>query len=190
MSMASMLNLGISTASRAESRTDGALALAAQSEETESETEPSAEPGPQMVPALNAVDPSPAEGEEVVRTAIVEALQAGGHSTAALLVSDGKLAVEAGSVRIEVNCKAKMIKLTFNVAAEKLIREALAQAGAPTRFLIVSGDGLGNPVGSGAPRVRAPLGSVENEARAHPLVLQAQTIFNAEIVSVVDLREK
>ena len=76
----------------------------------------------------------------------------------------------------------------FNAGAEKLIRQALTQAGAPTRFMIVPGEGQAT-VGS-APKVRLPLGAIETEARTHPLVVQAQSLFNAEIVSVVDLREK
>ena len=81
-----------------------------------------------------------------------------------------------------------MIRLTFNAAAEKLIRAGLAQAGAPTRFSIVSGEAL---IGSGSPaKPRAALGSIENEARNNPLVMHAQSLFQAEIVSVIDLREK
>jgi DNA polymerase-3 subunit gamma/tau len=122
------------------------------------------------------------------RTAVVEALNTGGHATAATLIDDGKWTIEGSSVRIEVNAKATMIRLTFNAAAEKLIRQGLSQAGAPSRFMIVPGEGL---TSSGASaKVRAPLGSIENEARSNPLVVQAQAVFNAEIVTVVDLREK
>jgi DNA polymerase-3 subunit gamma/tau len=91
-------------------------------------------------------------------------------------------------VRIEVNAGQKMIGITFNAAAEKLIRQGLAEAGAPTRFMLISAKGQIGPA-TGA-RTRAPLGSIENEARNHPLVIQAQSLFNAEIVTVVDLREK
>ena len=118
---------------------------------------------------------------------MAQALVAGGHSTAATLIEDAKWNVEGTSVRIEVNAKPTMIRITFNAAAEKLIRQGLAQAGAPSRFMIVPGEGLA--VGS-APRIRVPLGSIEQEARNHPLVVQAQSLFNAEIVTVVDLREK
>jgi DNA polymerase III subunit gamma/tau len=79
-----------------------------------------------------------------------------------------------------------MIRITFNAAAEKIIRQALTQANAPSRFMIVPSEG---PTSSSAsPRIRAPQGSIEQEARTNPLVVQAQSLFNAEIVSVVDLR--
>ena len=91
-------------------------------------------------------------------------------------------------MRIEVNAGQKMIGITFNAAAEKLIRQGLTEAGAPTRFMLISAKGQIGPA-TGA-RIRAPLGSIEQEARSHPLVVQALSLFNAEIVTVVDLRDK
>jgi DNA polymerase-3 subunit gamma/tau len=184
-----------------ETTTLGSLALAAEADESDQidPSEPPAESvleiGPQIVPPiLPPTPPSPpvaassADGPEVeaIRSAVVQALAAGGHQTAATLIEDGKWNVEGSAVRIEVNSRPKMISLTFNAAAEKLIRQGLTQAGAPTRFMIVPGDGLASA--GGAAKVRAPLGSIENEARNHPLVVQAQALFNAEIVTVVDLR--
>jgi DNA polymerase-3 subunit gamma/tau len=165
-----------------ETFTEGSLALAEEALATETTTAS----GPQIVPSLTA---SAGESNtDEIRSAVAQALSAGGHATAAVLIEDGKWIIEGSSVRIEVNAKPTMIRLTYNAAAEKLIRQALSQAGAPTRFMIVPGEGL--PSSGSAPKVRAPLGSIENEARAHPLVVQAQSLFNAEIVTVVDLREK
>jgi DNA polymerase-3 subunit gamma/tau len=121
-----------------------------------------------------------------IREAVVQSLTAGGHGTAAILLEDGKWTLEPSSVRIEVGAKATMIRITFNPQAEKLIRAGLSQAGAPSRFLIVPGEGLAS--GSSPVKRQAPQGSIEAEARNNPLVLQAQSLFNAEIVSVVDLR--
>ena len=150
------------------------------------EVEITSETGPQIVPSLAASEDT--SNADSIRSLVAHTLSAGGHATAAVLIEDGKWIIEASSVRIEVNAKPTMIRLTFNAGAEKLIRQALTQAGAPTRFMIVPGEGLTSP--GGAPKVRAPLGAIETEARTHPLVVQAQSLFNAEIVSVVDLREK
>jgi DNA polymerase III subunit gamma/tau len=166
--------------------TDGALALAEASPQYEA-APPTPETGPQIVPPIAAASQS-AESTDDIRNAVAQTLSTGGHATAAVLIEDGKWIIEGSSVRIEVNAKPTMIRLTFNAAAEKLIRQALSQAGAPSRFLIVPDEGLATS--GAAPRVRTALGSIENEARAHPLVIHAQSIFNAEIVSVVDLREK
>jgi hypothetical protein len=150
------------------------------------EVEITPETGPQIVPSLAASEDT--SNTDSIRSAVAQALSANGHATAAVLIEDGKWIIEGSSVRIEVSAKPTMIRLTFNAGAEKLIRQALTQAGAPTRFMIVPGEGQAT-VGS-APKARAPLGAIETEARTHPLVVQAQSLFNAEIVSVVDLREK
>ena len=174
-----------STSSITEPITNGALALAEASPQYEAAS-PTPESGPQIVPSLAASEDT--SNTDSIRSLVAHTLSAGGHATAAVLIEDGKWIVEASSVRIEVNAKPTMIRLTFNAGAEKLIRQALTQARAPTRFMIVPGEGQAT-VG-GAPKARAPLGAIETEARTHPLVVQAQSLFNAEIVSVVDLREK
>ena len=83
----------------------------------------------------------------------------------------------------------KMLSLTVNAAAEKIIRQELQRLGAPARFLVVAGRG-----GSTLPAARCAAalssGSVQEAALAHPLVKRAQEIFNAEVRSVVDLRQK
>jgi DNA polymerase-3 subunit gamma/tau len=164
----------------------GLLELPETVPEETTEAETALETEPQIISSIAAS--ASAENTEEIRNAVAQALSAGGHATAAVLIEDAKWIIEGSSVRIEVNAKATMIRLTFNAAAEKLIRQALSQAGAPTRFLIVPSDGLTT---SGAtPKIRPSPGSIENEARSHPLVAQAQSIFNAEIVTVVDLREK
>jgi DNA polymerase-3 subunit gamma/tau len=176
-----------------EPATVGALALSDPAEESAPAVERAAESGPQIVPpAIPPVTASDSAGEDgrvdAIRASVAQTLTAGGHSTAAVLLEDGKWTIEGSSVRIEVNAKATMIRLTFNAAAEKLIRQGLSQAGAPSRFLIVPGEGL--TTSNSSTKVRAPLGSIENEARNHPLVVQAQSVFNAEIVTVVDLRPR
>ena len=163
----------------------GLLELTETAEETP-EPEIQTQSASQILPSIAA---SAAESNiDPIRSAVAQALNAGGHATAAVLIEDGKWTIEGSTVRIEVNAKPTMIRITFNAAAEKLIRQALSQAGAPSRFMIVPGEGLA--ASGAAAKVRAPLGSIENEARNNPLVIQAQSVFNAEIVTVVDLRER
>jgi DNA polymerase-3 subunit gamma/tau len=74
-----------------------------------------------------------------------------------------------------------------NAAAEKIIRQELQRLGAPSRFMVVPGEGAAQP---SAP-IAAPLaGSIQEAALANPLVQRAQEIFKAEVRSVVDLRQK
>jgi DNA polymerase-3 subunit gamma/tau len=170
-------------------------------EETPAPVEIHAEPELKrpLVPAVSQFQPEAESGQDVGKDfansteeraslAVQQALEAGGHSTAAVILGNGRWTIEGGSVRIEVNAKATMIRITFNPAAEKLIRQGLSQAGAPTRFMIVPGDGLSSQSGASPRPVASANGSIENEARNHPLVVKAQEIFQAEICSVIDLR--
>ena len=79
-------------------------------------------------PAAAAGEGLSAEGlnMEHVREAIVAALATAGHSSAAQLLGAGDWALDGASVRVTVPglCK-KMISLTVNAAAEKIIRQEL-----------------------------------------------------------------
>jgi DNA polymerase-3 subunit gamma/tau len=125
---------------------------------------------------------------EALRHAIGSALVEGGHTSAAQLLGAGTWTLEASSLRIDVaGMGKKMLSLTVNAAAEKIIRQELQRLGAPTRFLIVPGTG-GAQIASAMPTPLA--GSIQEAALANPLVQRAREIFKAEVRSVVDLRAK
>jgi len=127
-----------------------------------------------------------------VRDAIVAALARAGHTSAAQLLGSGTWTLDSAAVRVAVpSMGKKMLSLTVNAAAEKLIRLELQRLDAPTRFLVSAGSESGPaPVGSSAAPAVVPVGSVHEAALAHPLVQRAQEIFKAEVRSVVDLRQK
>ena len=125
---------------------------------------------------------------ESIRHAIGSALVEAGHTSAAQLLGSGNWILEATSLRIEVpGMGKKMLALTINTAAEKIMRQELQRLGAPTRFVVVPGEGTAQAHLSEAP---PPVGSVHETALANPLVQRAKEIFNAEVRSVVDLRQK
>jgi DNA polymerase-3 subunit gamma/tau len=125
---------------------------------------------------------------DAARTAVCAALTEGGYESAALLLGAGEWIIDGASVRIEVaSMGKKMLSLTVNAAAEKIIRQELQRLGASSRFLVVPGASNGSaPVGLPAPIA----GSVQEQALKNPLVQRAKEIFNAEVRSVVDLRVK
>jgi DNA polymerase-3 subunit gamma/tau len=135
--------------------------------------------------------PAPPEGPTDVDSlcqAVVQALGAAGHATASQLLNTGTWTLEGSSLRIEVpGMGKKMLALTVNAAAEKIVRQELQRLGAPSRFMVVPGEGKAASASPGA----APLsGSVQEAALANPMVQRAKEIFSAEIRSVVDLRGK
>jgi DNA polymerase-3 subunit gamma/tau len=160
----------------AETLTEGALAKAPESENAE------------INGAL--VHGASANGVaiEEVRDAIVAALAAGGHNSAAQLLGAGEWKIEGTSVHVAAPIRKKMISLTVSAAAEKIIRQELQRLGAPSRFLVTPGEETGTTATVAVPMAAA--GSVQEAALAHPLVKRAQEIFKAEVRSVVDLRQK
>jgi len=142
-------------------------------------------------PEVPAHAPGPASPANVdaIRHAIGTALVNEGHDSAAQLLGSATWTLEATSLRIEVpGMGKKMLALTINPAAEKIIRNELQRAGAPTRFMVVPGSG---PAATGAAVTAAPVaGSIQEEALNNPLVQRAKEIFNAEVRSVIDLRQK
>jgi DNA polymerase III subunit gamma/tau len=125
---------------------------------------------------------------ETLRLAVISALADAGHGSAAQLLGAGAWALDGSGLRIEVaSIGKKMLSLTVNAAAEKLMRQEMQRLGAPSRFLIVPGEGGG----AASAGIATPLaGSIQESALAHPLVQRAREIFKAEIRSVVDLRTK
>ncbi|MDR3799605.1 MAG: DNA polymerase III subunit gamma/tau [Terracidiphilus sp.] len=124
---------------------------------------------------------------ESIRQDIVSALATAGHGSAAQLLGNGSWRLESTSVQVSVpGMGKKMLSLTVNAAAEKIVRQELQRLGAPTRFQVSAGEGSAPAV------VAAPValvGSVQEAALANPLVKHAQEIFKAEVRSVVDLRK-
>jgi DNA polymerase-3 subunit gamma/tau len=150
----------------AETLTEGALARA-----------------PQAVAAA-AVPPD----IESIRQGVVTALTEAGHESAAQLLAAGAWKLDGSSLRVEVaGMGKKMLALTVNAAAEKVIRQELQRLGAPARFLVVPGEGTAQ---SAAPMATPLAGSIQESALANPLVQQAKELFKAEVRSVVDLRQK
>jgi DNA polymerase-3 subunit gamma/tau len=124
---------------------------------------------------------------ESLRQDIVSALATAGHGSAAQLLGNGTWRLESTSVHVAVpGMGKKMLSLTVNAAAEKIVRQELQRLGAPTRFVVSAGEGSA-PAVVAAPL--APVGSVQEAALANPLVKSAQEIFKAEVRSVVDLRK-
>ena len=144
-------------------------------------------PDPVPEPAPAAAMPAGALDAEDAKQAIVAALSLQGHASASRLISTGRFTLEATSLRIEVpGIGKKMLALTVNSAAEKIVKQELQRLGGPARFMVIPGEGV-----AATTPVAAPVaGSIQQAALEHPMVQRAKEIFNAEVRSVVDLRTK
>ncbi len=155
------------------------------------EEAPVPDPVPEPVLAVRqevASTPGEMPSVDALRGAVIQALADGGHLSASTLLGAANWVLDAGNLRMEApGMGKKMLALTVNAAAEKIIRGELQRLNGPARFMVVPGEGSGAVAAVSA----APLaGSVQEEAMNHPLVQKAKEIFNAEVRSVVDLRTK
>ena len=148
------------------------------------------EPAPASFPENDLAENKPEESDlGKLRDVVTAALDEQGHNTAASLLGAGRWKLdEDGAIQVEVGVKKTMLGLTMNGEAWKIVREALRGAGATQKMTVVPGEAVAEP-SSGAPRTWSR-DSIEALALGNPLVRQAQELFQAEVRSVLDLRDK
>ncbi len=90
---------------------------------------------------------------------------------------------DAASIQTELS--KTMLPVVLNADAAKILRAALRDAGI-FKFTLLPG--AATPAAAKKPR-GARTGSVHAKALEHPMVQQAQKLFDAEIQTVIDLRD-
>jgi len=131
---------------------------------------------PPVAQAASAPDP---------QRAVVEALAAAGQTSAADAMADAAWTLSDDEARVQTTLSNTMLPVVINPEAEKIARSALRQAGILKLTLMPA---AAMPASAPKPR-SARAGSVRERALEHPMVQQAQKLFNAEIQTVIDLRE-
>jgi DNA polymerase III subunit gamma/tau len=138
----------------------------------------------------NAKDLQPSSlpsAEGLQKVSIAALISAKSQETAADAIADAEWVVEGGEVRVQTELSKTMLPMVINAEAEKLIRAALRDAGAGALKLALV-PGVKTPTAAKKPRA-VKTGSAQAMAMEHPVVQRAQTLFNAEIQSVIDLRD-
>jgi DNA polymerase III subunit gamma/tau len=135
----------------------------------------------------------PATGAQIdldrIRDMVTAALNAAGHNTAAVLLANGKWCDKQIAIEAEVGIRKTMLALTMNAEAEKICRDTLRSIGVQRNLNVIPGESASQSEHSSGPKL-ATSGSIQATALDHPLVKQAQELFQAEVRSVLDLREK
>jgi len=125
---------------------------------------------------------------DTLRSGVIAALASNGLASAAELLNTAAWSVDASSLLIEIpGVGKKMVSLTVNTAAEKIIRQEMKRLGGPSKFSAIPGAGTAS-ASAAVPVI--PAGSIQETALAHPMVQRAREIFHAEVRSVVDMRDK
>jgi DNA polymerase III subunit gamma/tau len=136
---------------------------------------------PPVEDALIAIDASSVEPQQ----AVVEALAGAKLGSAADAMADAAWTIAEGEARVQTELSKTMLPIVMNAEAEKIVRGALRDAGILKLTLLA-----GAAIPAAAKKVRpARSGSAQAKAMEHPMVQQAQKLFDAEIQTVIDLRE-
>jgi DNA polymerase-3 subunit gamma/tau len=114
----------------------------------------------------------------------VEALAAAGQGAAADAMEDATWTVANGEARVQMQVSAIMLPHVMNPEAEKIAKGAVRAAGVTKLTLLA---GAGKAAAEKKPRA-ARAGSAAAKAAEHPMVVEAQRLFEAEIQTVIDLR--
>jgi DNA polymerase III subunit gamma/tau len=126
---------------------------------------------------------------ESLQRAAVDALSAAkNQDTPADALDAAEWTVIDGEVRVQTELSKTMLPMVVNGEAEKLVKNALRDAGAGALKLVLLSGTKNAAAATKKPRA-AKSGSAQAKAMEHPIVQRAQTLFNAEIRSVIDLRD-
>jgi DNA polymerase-3 subunit gamma/tau len=170
---------------------DLAEAAVVPSQVTEERRDPVVDPVAETADAGRSSDlltSSPLYSAESLQRAAVDALSAAkNQDTPADALDAAEWTVTDGEVRVQTELSKTMLPMVVNGEAEKLVKNALREAGAGALKLVLL---PGTKSAAAAKKPRAPKsGSAQAKAMEHPIVQRAQTLFNAEIRSVIDLRD-
>jgi DNA polymerase-3 subunit gamma/tau len=141
---------------------------------------------PETLAPVSGLQTTSALYAEALQQAAVEALtNAKGQDSAADALDDAEWSVDSSEVRVQTGVSKTMLPMVVNPEAEKIVKAAIRDAGAGTLKLVL----LPGTVGAAKKPRAAKSGSAQAKAMEHPVVQLAQKLFQAEIRTVIDLRD-
>jgi len=162
----------------------------------DSETWEAAPPTPKLhsdsravLPDIYAAESVPAQTTDPDRLqqAAVDALStAKSQSTAADAIADSDFALTGDDLIIQTTHTRTMLSTVVNAEAEKIVRTTIQSLAPGLRITLLPALAAAPSTASKKPRTAAS-GSAQARALEHPVVQEAQRLFNAEIRNVIDL---
>ena len=148
-----------------------------------------AEASPAIAPPAPVPSPSAVAADAAaLQRQTVDALRAAKQTSAAEVMEDSEWSLVDGVVRVQTSLSPTMLPITMNAGAEKIARGVIRSAGA-VKLTLLAGAATQTPSAPKKPRESKP-GSATAKAMEHPMVQQAQRLFDAEIQTVIDLSGK
>ena len=145
---------------------------------------PAASPVSMAAPSPTAVAGEPAAH---LQDTAIQALADARQGSAADAIGDAAFLLEGDRLKIQTALSKTMLPVVINPDAEKVLRAAIRQAGGPKNVTLVPSDSS-KPAAAKAAKIPRS-GSAQAKAMEHPIVKRAQSLFQAEVRNVIDLRE-
>lgn len=136
----------------------------------------------------NPPQPQSSGSAEDLQRLSMEALSgAKSQGSATDALGDAEWTISGDELRVQTELSKTMLPMVINAEADRIVRTALRAAGAGHLKLVLL-PGTANASTTKKPKA-VKSGSVQAKAMEHPVVQQAQRLFNAEIRNVIDLRD-
>ncbi len=166
----------------------------------DSETWVSAPPTPvatssirEVLPDIYAAAPAPSstpDPDHLQQAAVDALMSAKSQSTAADAIVDSDFTLtgpeSAPALTIQTTHSKTMLPTVINPEAEKILRAAIQSLAPGLKITLLPATAAAKSTASKKPRAAAS-GSAQARAMEHPIVQEAQRLFNAEIRNVIDL---
>jgi DNA polymerase-3 subunit gamma/tau len=135
-------------------------------------------------PVFDPVSEETKGDEGGLQQVVVQRLAVAGQASAADALGDATWTLDGGEVKVQTELSKTMLPVIVNAEAEKIVRGVLREHGG-LRLTLLAGTGSAG----GAPKKpkAARSGSAQAKAAEHPVIAEAQRLFDAEIQSVIDL---
>ena len=154
------------------------------------ESDPPSSPTREVLPDIYAestIKPTSALDPDHLQQAAVDALMsAKSQTTAADAVVDSDFTLTPTGLSIQTTHSKTMLPTVINPEAEKIIRSAIQSLAPGLKITLLPATAAAKSTASKKPRAAAS-GSAQARAMEHPIVQEAQRLFNAEIRNVIDL---
>ncbi len=148
-----------------------------------------AAPAPALTPAAGSSSQELPDAE-TMRAEVCMEMSNGGHQTAASLLEGGTWQWNGKELQVQAAASKIMLEMAYNAEAQRIAKECMRRLLGAGFLLTVTPESK-DKSSSGPPKP-APKSTSQaaSQTSNHPLVQRAQQLFQAEIRSVVNLRDK
>jgi DNA polymerase-3 subunit gamma/tau len=152
----------------------------------ESDPEPVSVPVPEAATTTPPAITSSVDTDHLQQAAVDALMAARSQTTAADAIVDSDLSLTGKTLTVQTQLSKTMLPMVINAEAEKIIRLAIQGVSPGVSVTLLPITAAAKAAVTKKPRAAAS-GSAQARAMEHPIVQEAQRLFNAEIRNVIDL---